>query len=129
MLEDADGNVEELCKEGHCKLLMAFGAVGAGDHFVALFYVDTIELFLDLLALVALFPNLMPILRRLATSACAYYLEHELGWILLGATFSCPMGFEIVEKSLGIVADITKVDGPFAFGKEEQPIKFLKQNA
>jgi len=97
LLEDADGNVEELREEGHCKLLMAFGAIGAGDRFVALLHVDTIELFLDLFKLFALFPNLMPILRRLAMSACAHYLEHKLSWILLGAAFSCPMGFEIVE--------------------------------
>lgn len=101
---------------------------GCGDEgSVVLALLQDFQLGLDCLVLVAVAPDLNPVLLCHAARPGTNDREHPLGRVLVLSAGGGPIPFEVVDDHVGILANLAKVHGPTAGSQEKNAVELLVQ--
>lgn len=86
-----------------------------------------VDLFLNILGLVALLPYLMPV-RSLSRRSSIDNFEHEFSRVLIVLAVSSTIGLEVVKKCSGVLSDITEVDSLTTLCQKEKAVELLEKD-
>lgn len=126
LLEDTVCAFPDLRGEGH-GVGAAAGFFGDVEGLCFFFFVEGVDLLLDFFCAGAGVPDFVPGL-AVVVFARVDDLEHVFRGVLVFATFAGAGVFEVLEQSLGVLADVAEVDGFASFGEEEESVEFLEED-
>lgn len=92
-----------------------------------LLLVQTFNLPLDFLGIFTGFPNIEPLF-ALVIFAGVDDFKHVLGRILIFTALPRTLVFKVVQQGLGVLPNLTKVDGLATFGEEKKSVELLEED-
>ena len=129
LLEDTVGNLAELREEGSGEFTVATGIT---RHFQSVgilgVVLQTLQLGLDSLILGAGAPSIVPVDLGVSTRSSTDNLKHPLGRVGISRALDTALAFEVGGHGLGVLANVTEVNGLTTLSQEEETIEALEKH-
>lgn len=130
LLENTVGNQVQLEPKRHRKFLVTPSRmiILIDRLLVLLLLVDTLDLHFNSSSLIALLPDVEPVL-ALGVLTRVHDVEHVFCGVLVGFALPGTVGLEVIQESTAVVADFAKVDRLTAASEEEESIELLEEDS